>query len=148
MKKLALEELTELLYNIDWGNCAIWYVPSMDDYAIFVNSFLQRCHNRNNRAIYIKMSSNLEEKLHEAIEKEDAKQYKEITEEIRQIAGNMNLSNVFFGGFKTPIEGNDNFEDYKSQVFEVVEGSYKNGLIDFNLDPKGIITEIKIKEGK
>lgn len=60
----GLEELTELLYDIDWGNCAVWYVPSMDDYAVFVNSFLQRCYNRDNRAIYIRMGSNLEEKLH------------------------------------------------------------------------------------
>ena len=45
-------------------------------------------------------------------------------------------------------EGSDNFDDYKSQIFEVVEGTYKNGFIEFKLDPKGIITEIKIKEGK
>lgn len=60
----ALKEITELLYNIDWGNCAVWYVPSLDDYAIFVNSLLQRCYNRNNRAIYIKIGSDLEKKLH------------------------------------------------------------------------------------
>jgi transcriptional regulator with GAF, ATPase, and Fis domain len=60
----ALKEITELLYNIDWGNCAVWYVSSMDDYAIFVNSLLQRCYNRNNRAVYIKIGSDLERKLH------------------------------------------------------------------------------------
>lgn len=60
----GLEELTELLYDIDWGNCVVWYVPSMDDYAVFVNSFLKRCYNRDNRAIFIRMGSNLEEKLH------------------------------------------------------------------------------------
>lgn len=60
----ALKEITELLYNIDWGNCAVWYVPSMDDYAIFVDSLLQRCYNQNNRAIYIKIGSDLEKKLH------------------------------------------------------------------------------------
>ena len=91
---------------------------------------------------------NLEQELKVAIDAQDANKYEEITEKIRNIGGNMNLSNVFFGGFKTPIEGKDNFENYKSQIFEVVEGSYKNGLIEFNLDPKGIITEIKIKEGK
>ena len=90
---------------------------------------------------------NLEQELKAAIDAQDAEKYQETTEKIRKIGGNMNLSNVFFGGFKTPIEGKDNFEDYKSQIFEVVEGSYKNGLIEFNLDPKGIITEIKIKEG-
>jgi transcriptional regulator with PAS, ATPase and Fis domain len=59
-----LKEITELLYNIDWGNCAIWYVSSMDDYAIFVNSLLQRCYDRNNRVIYIKIDGSLEEKMH------------------------------------------------------------------------------------
>ncbi len=90
---------------------------------------------------------NLEQELKAAVDAQDPEKYEETTEKIRKIAGNMNLSNVFYGGFKTPIEGNDNFEDYKSQIFEVVEGTYKNGLIEFNLDPKGIITEIKIKEG-
>ena len=90
---------------------------------------------------------NLERELKAAIDAQDANKYEETTEKIRKIAGNMNLSNIFFGGFKTPIEGNENFKDYKSQIFEVVEGSYKNGLIEFTLDKKGIITEIKIKEG-
>jgi len=88
----------------------------------------------------------LEEDLHEAIEKEDAKQYKEITEEIRQIAGNMNLSNVFFGGFKSKINEEDNFEEYKTQIFEVVEGTYKNGSVEYSIDSEGIIKEIKIRE--
>ena len=95
-----------------------------------------------------KQLRDLEKKLKVAVEAQDAKKYEEITEKIRKIAGNMNLSNVFFGGFKTPIEDKENFEDYKSQIFEVVEGSYKNGLIEFTLDKKGIIKEIKIKEGK
>ena len=90
----------------------------------------------------------LEQELRIAVEAQDSDKYEEITGKIRKNAGNMNLSNVFFGGFKTPIEGSNNFEDYKSQIFEVVKGSYKNGLIEFKLDPKGIITEIKIKEGK
>lgn len=59
----GLEKLTELLYNINWGDCAVWYVPSMDEYAVFVNSFLRRCYNQNDRVIYVKMGSNLEEKL-------------------------------------------------------------------------------------
>ncbi|MFX1377264.1 MAG: hypothetical protein ACFFA0_15785, partial [Promethearchaeota archaeon] len=89
----------------------------------------------------------LEEKLHEAIEKEDAIQYKEITDEIRKIAGNMNLSNVFFGGFKSKIQKEDNLEDYKSHIFEVVEGTYKNGSVEYSIDSDGIIKEIKISEG-
>jgi len=60
----GLEELTELSCSLYWGDCAVWYVPSMDEYAVFVNSFLCRCYNRNNRVIYVKMRSNLEESLH------------------------------------------------------------------------------------
>ncbi|MFX1480994.1 MAG: hypothetical protein ACFFCI_23160, partial [Promethearchaeota archaeon] len=89
---------------------------------------------------------NLEEKLKKAIEKEDAEKYKELTEEIRQIAGNMNLSNVFFGGFKSQIKEDENLEDYQTHIFEVVEGTYKNGIVEYMIDPEGIIKEIKIKE--
>ena len=59
----GLEELTDLLCNIDWGDCVVWYIQSMDEYAVFANSFLRRCYNLNNRVIYVKMGSNLEEKL-------------------------------------------------------------------------------------
>ncbi|MHA1459787.1 MAG: hypothetical protein ACTSQR_09025, partial [Promethearchaeota archaeon] len=89
----------------------------------------------------------LEDDLQKAIEKEDATKYKEITEEIRKIAGNMNLSNLFFGGFKTKIADNDNFDEYKTHIFEVVEGAYKNGSVEYKIDSDGILTEIKIKEG-
>jgi coenzyme F420-reducing hydrogenase gamma subunit len=88
----------------------------------------------------------LEHDLQDALENQDANKYKEITDKIRKIAGNMNLSNIFFGGFKTPINEEDNFEDYKTHIFEVVEGTYKNGSIEFSLDSKGVINEIKIKE--
>ena len=88
----------------------------------------------------------LEDKLQNAIEKEDSSKYKEVTEKIRKIAGNMNLSNLYFSGFKTKING-DNFDDYKTQIFEIVEGTYKNGLVEYKLDSDGILTEIKIKEG-
>ncbi|MFX1275279.1 MAG: hypothetical protein ACFFBP_18705 [Promethearchaeota archaeon] len=91
---------------------------------------------------------NLEKQLQEAIKSSDADKYKEITDKIRNIAGNMNLSNVFYGGFKTPIEGADNFEDYKAKPFEIVEGTYKNGIVEYNIDSTGIIKEIKIKEEK
>ena len=59
----------------------------------------------------------------------------------------MNLSNIFYGGFKTPIDGADNFDDYKAEPFEIKEGAYKNGIVEFNIDSKGVIKEIKIKEG-
>ncbi len=90
----------------------------------------------------------LEEKLQTAIEKEDADQYKEITDEIRHIAGNMNLSSLYFGGFKSQINDDDNFDDYKTHIFEVVEGTYKNGSVEYTIDLEGIIKEIKIGEEK
>jgi coenzyme F420-reducing hydrogenase gamma subunit len=96
---------------------------------------------------YRKDLLDLEEKLHEAITNENAEKYKEITEEIRKIAGNMNLSNVFFGGFKSKIKEEDKFEDYKTHIFEVVEGTYKNGSVEYSIDSDGVIKEIKIREG-
>jgi len=89
----------------------------------------------------------IEENLQKAVENEDAKQYKETTDKIRHIAGNLNLSNIFFGGFKSQINGNDNFDEYKSHIFEVVEGTYKNGSVKYSIDSEGIIKEIKIIEG-
>ena len=88
----------------------------------------------------------LENQLQEAIKSKDPEQYKKITDEIRKIGGNMNLSNVFFGGFRTQIDDNDNFEDYKTHVFDVVEGTYKNGSVEFKIDPIGIVKDIIIKE--
>jgi len=89
----------------------------------------------------------LEGELQNAIEKEDSTKYKEVTEKIRKIAGNMNLSNLYFGGFKTKINDSDNFDDYKTHIFEIVEGTYKNGSVEYKIDSDGILTEIKIKEG-
>ena len=89
----------------------------------------------------------LEKDLQNAIDKEDASKYKEITDKIRAIAGNMNFSNVFFGGFKSIIDPNDDFNEYKTHIFEVVEGTYNNGSIEYSIDSEGIINEIKISEG-
>ncbi|MFW9784030.1 MAG: hypothetical protein ACFFFB_17225 [Candidatus Heimdallarchaeota archaeon] len=88
----------------------------------------------------------LETKLLEAIASKDPKNYKEVTDKIRKIAGNMNLSNLYYGGFKSKINKNDNFEDYKTHIFDVVEGTYKNGSIEFTIDSIGIVKEIKIRE--
>ena len=88
----------------------------------------------------------LESELIEAINLKNPKKYEEITKKIRKIAGNMNLSNLYFGGFKTQIDEKDNFEDYKTHVFDVVEGTYKNGSVEFTIDSMGIVKEIKIKE--
>lgn len=95
---------------------------------------------------YRKELLELETQLLEAIKSKDPKQYKKITDDIRKIGGNMNLSNVAFGGFRSKIDDKDNFEDYKTHVFDVVEGAYKNGSVEFKIDPIGIVKEIKIKE--
>ena len=96
---------------------------------------------------YRKELLNLEAELTKAVKNKDPKEYKGITDKIRKIAGNMNLSNLYYGGFKTKIDENDNFEDYKTHVFDVVEGTYKNGSVEFTIDSTGIVKEIKIKEG-
>jgi coenzyme F420-reducing hydrogenase gamma subunit len=89
----------------------------------------------------------LETELTEAVRNKDPKKYKDVTDNIRKIAGNMNLSNLYYSGFKTQIDDKDNFEDYKTHVFDVVEGTYKNGSVEFTIDSTGIVKEIKIKEG-
>jgi hypothetical protein len=96
---------------------------------------------------YRKELLELEEELQNAIKSIDTEKYKQVSDKIRKIGGNMNLSNVFFGGFKSKIAEKDNFEDYKTHIFEVVEGTYKNGSVEFTIDPIGIVKEIKIKEG-
>jgi coenzyme F420-reducing hydrogenase gamma subunit len=97
--------------------------------------------------LYRKNLLTLESELTEAIKGKDPKKYKEVTDNIRKIAGNMNLSNLYYGGFKTQIDDKDNFEEYKTHVFDVVEGTYKNGSVEFTIDSTGIVKEIKIKEG-
>ena len=76
----------------------------------------------------------------------DALKYEEITKKIREIAGNMNLSNIFYGGFKTQIRDDADLDDYKAKIFDIVEGNYKNGIVEFKIDSTGIIKEITIKE--
>lgn len=88
----------------------------------------------------------LEKQLQEAISKEDAKKYQFVTTSIRKIAGNMNLSNVFFGGFRTAIDGEDDYSSYKYKQFEIQEGVYQSGAIKYRLDPKGIISEFNMEE--
>jgi coenzyme F420-reducing hydrogenase gamma subunit len=89
----------------------------------------------------------LEKQLQNAIKNEDSEQYKQVSNKIRKIGGNMNLSNVFYGGFKSQIDEKDNFDDYKIRIFDVVEGTYKNGSVEYSIDPEGIVKEIKIREG-
>lgn len=96
---------------------------------------------------YRKELLRLEKDLESAVEEKDPAKYEEISNGIRKIAGNMNLSNVFYGGFKTEVEGDGDFNDYKSQIFEVIEGTYENDVVKYSLNSDGVITEIKIKEG-
>jgi coenzyme F420-reducing hydrogenase gamma subunit len=95
---------------------------------------------------YRKELLDLEIDLREAINNKDPEKYKEITDKIRKIAGNMNLSNLYYSGFKAKIDEKDNFEDYKTHIFDVVEGTYKNGSVEFSIDSTGIVKEIKISE--
>ncbi|UYP45716.1 hypothetical protein NEF87_002001 [Candidatus Lokiarchaeum ossiferum] len=94
--------------------------------------------------VRIKLRS-LEQDLIKAIESQDGSAYSSVCDSIRSIAGNMNLSNIFFGGFKTPIKGEDDFDSYKYQVFEPQAGTFQHGKIQYSLDQKGIITEFKME---
>ena len=90
----------------------------------------------------------LEKELNKAAENEDIKAYGNATHEIRKIAGNMNLSNIFFGGFRMPIEG-EIYEKIKYHIFDfeedTFEGEYENGPVKYTLDPSGVITEFEME---
>jgi hypothetical protein len=45
------------------------------------------------------------------------------------------------------IKENDIFENYKPHIFEILEGNYKDSIIEYALDSQGVIKEIKLKEG-
>ncbi|QEE15324.1 hypothetical protein DSAG12_01149 [Promethearchaeum syntrophicum] len=88
----------------------------------------------------------LEKDLNSALKESNIEQYETITNQIRKLAGNMNLSNLFFGGFKVPIEGSDDFEEYKKIIFENIEGDYQNGQVKYSLDNQGLVTKFEILE--
>lgn len=87
----------------------------------------------------------LESDLNAAVEASDSTKYLLTTNEIRKIAGNMNLSNLFYGGFKTPIEGEDNYADYKYAIFEWKAGTYKHGPIQYEIDANGKIINFTLE---
>jgi len=89
---------------------------------------------------------NLEKKYQDVVKKQDPKGYTEITDQIRVIAGNMNLSNVYFGGFKTPIKGFDDFETYKSRKIDFHSGTFKKGCVKFSTSDLGVITSWEVEE--
>ncbi|MCP4764002.1 MAG: hypothetical protein GY870_19675 [archaeon] len=82
----------------------------------------------------------LERELISAIKTENKDKFKEIEIKIRELAGNMNLSKLFYGGFRNQKENIFDFEE----MFN--EGPYESGPIKFSVDSKGIITEF-IMEG-
>lgn len=74
------------------------------------------------------------------------KEYFEIVNKLKKIAGNEVLSNVFLGGFNTPIESTEHpFDSYKATIFreKEVEASRKDECckVEFKTDAKGIIRE-------
>jgi coenzyme F420-reducing hydrogenase gamma subunit len=88
----------------------------------------------------------LEKDLQGAATKGDKEAYKATCAAIRKIAGNMNLSNVFFGGFKVPIKDHDNVDPYKAHVFEVKAGRYASGRVAYEIDANGMVTVFTRKE--
>ncbi len=88
----------------------------------------------------------LEKKLINATQNNHSDEYKEVVTNIRSIAGNMNLSNIFFGGFKVPIKSSEEFDNYKYQVFEVQEGTFTSGSVSYQLDSNGLVTEFSWEE--
>jgi F420-non-reducing hydrogenase small subunit len=64
---------------------------------------------------------------------------------IRTIAGNMNLSRIAFGGFRTAIPGEDDFDQYKNQAIEFQAGDYAQGRVAYTINNKGIITKFTLE---
>ncbi|MHA1775433.1 MAG: hypothetical protein ACTSWC_01595 [Promethearchaeota archaeon] len=89
----------------------------------------------------------LEEKYQLASEEMDPKLYAEATGNIRKLAGNMNLSNLYFGGMKTKLESYRNFEHFQAHPVPIQEGTYTSSSknVTFTLDSRGIITKWESK---
>jgi coenzyme F420-reducing hydrogenase gamma subunit len=72
--------------------------------------------------------------------------YSKMIEEVRRVAGNEVLSNLFYGGFKTSINGMEiPFDSYRKNGFEpaAVEASSEDGVskVKYATDEMGIIRE-------
>lgn len=81
----------------------------------------------------------LEKRLNNAVSKGNQNEYLEITNQIRKIAGNMNLSNLYFGGYRNKNAYKFGFKD------RFMPGPYKHGLIKYTLDSEGIVTDFKVE---
>ncbi|MHA1848307.1 MAG: hypothetical protein ACTSXU_11730, partial [Promethearchaeota archaeon] len=88
----------------------------------------------------------LEKDLSSAAKEENAEKYKETSEKIRKIAGNMNLSNMYFTGFRKKIDTEFNFDDYKTQTFDIKAGDYGNGSVKFSVNENGVITAFSVEQ--
>lgn len=86
-----------------------------------------------------------EKLLVQAHNQNDVGAYKTAAKKIREIAGNRNLSNLFFGGFKVPIAENDDFAQYKYQPFDMKPGSYSGSGVEYSINDAGVITEISVE---
>lgn len=87
----------------------------------------------------------LEEDLEKAVNAHDVAKYQEITTQIRTIAGNMNMSKLFFGGFRTPIAEEEDFDSYKAPQFTIIPGKYQSGSVSYTLDEKGVVSSFSME---
>lgn len=84
----------------------------------------------------------LEQDIRIAIETTDPAKYKAATDAVRAIAGNMNLSNVFFGGFKVM---NEIVTGGKARPFEIRAGTYRHGRVSYDIDDDGMVTRFAVE---
>jgi coenzyme F420-reducing hydrogenase gamma subunit len=79
-----------------------------------------------------------------AIEAKDPEGYENSCNEIRKIAGNMNLSRLYYGGFRTQIPDEPEFEAYKAQIIKFTEGKFQKGTLAYTINDKGVIIAFSI----
>jgi coenzyme F420-reducing hydrogenase gamma subunit len=90
---------------------------------------------------YRKQLRDLEAQLQAATKASDVARYGSTTDQIRKIAGNMNLSRLFFGGFKAVIPGEQAaFDEYKAKTIEFKDDTYQAGGVTYSLDAAGLVT--------
>ncbi len=85
-----------------------------------------------------------ENRLRDSLKGQKIQEYRNAESEIRKIAGNMNLSKVFFGGFKSAVDGYENFEEYKYCLFENVAGQYSGKYVKYSINETGQVIAFEI----
>jgi len=88
----------------------------------------------------------LEKEWQKAIDTQNLATYKKVSEEIRKIAGNMNLSRLTYGGFRNPIEREDDFESYHGPIFTIYPGDYAYGSVKYSINEIGQVTAFSMEE--